>query len=661
MSQANLVTAEYLLDPLSRQFPIQQWTVFLDVAPEAAAGAAAAIPQWLPGSDGSQRPGVVASLDAEGGLDFASMAGGFGEGRWAVAMADVQAQADGSIHVGAAGNNWWVWFTNGQVSRDQRPQGNRDQTWRLINHEFNVPLTKGRNTVCVAVRSGWKGWAMFCGGCREIRAVRPVGLWDTAVEPEYPQRSIEEGATRIVLYPSLREVQPSPLYQLTVNGRPVQVRTARVARPFTQPAKRPEGFDLAHYASFDFSGKVTLRITAAAEVRDVTVRPLRHGIVPVVSGNDITLELAAPCKLSVELNGHDRDALLIFANPLEDSRPDPRDAGVRYFGPGIHYAGRIRVGSGETVYIHGGAIVHGQVYFVDAANARLCGRGVLDSSQFDRSHAGETVNIGGVDTPGGIAGCDGVMVEGVTLLDPANWTIKVNHSRNVRISNVKIIGWRANSDGIDVVSSSGVAVEDCFVRSWDDCLVVVALGHRGWFEPGERKDVADVAFRNCVLWCDWARAIQIGFGARCREIRNIAFENIDVIHQYITSPICPATISILNNDAATISDIRFEHIRIERIHDDKPHTDRPRVLELRVDKDSHALDKDYGRLEAVLVRDVQVDQCDGRPLSVVAGHDAEHGIRGLTIENLRLLGNRATDAESACLQICQHANDIRIS
>ena len=54
----------------------------------------------------------------------------------------------------------------------------------------------------------------------------------------------------------------------------------------------------------------------------------------------------------------------------------------------------------------------------------------------------------------------------------------MKNSENVDISNVKILGYRANSDGVDICNSRNVAVHGCFIRTLDD-LIVIKTTHGG--------------------------------------------------------------------------------------------------------------------------------------------------------------------------------------
>ncbi len=65
------------------------------------------------------------------------------------------------------------------------------------------------------------------------------------------------------------------------------------------------------------------------------------------------------------------------------------------------------------------------------------------------------------------------------MRDPDVWCCSLFGCRDVTISNVKLVGlWRYNADGIDVCNSQNVQVRDCFVRAFDDALVIKGLKPR---------------------------------------------------------------------------------------------------------------------------------------------------------------------------------------
>ena len=128
--------------------------------------------------------------------------------------------------------------------------------------------------------------------------------------------------------------------------------------------------ELASMAYFDFSGTVEVRVVHnRGAVEAARVRPLSQGIKPSVQGDTLTFSLSRPANLSVEVNGDIFHNLHLFANPLDARRPSAKEikrAGRKgsklvYFAPGVHRlpGDTLRVASGSTVYVDGGARVLG--------------------------------------------------------------------------------------------------------------------------------------------------------------------------------------------------------------------------------------------------------------------------------------------------------------
>src|SRR6266478_1473464 len=133
--------------------------------------------------------------------------------------------------------------------------------------------------------------------------------------------------------------------------------------------------------SLDFSGTIDVSITyTKGDIKSARVRPLSYGITPLVKKNTITFSLAQPRNLSVEVNGDIFHNLQLFANSIEDARPNPADPNVIYYGPGAHQVGRVVVPSGKTVYLAGGALVEGSFLVNHVENVHILGRGILYQS-----------------------------------------------------------------------------------------------------------------------------------------------------------------------------------------------------------------------------------------------------------------------------------------
>ena len=317
---------------------------------------------------------------------------------------------------------------------------------------------------------------------------------------------------------------------------------------------------VAAFAYFSFDGKVTVLVTPGRDVETVDIRPKSHGIAYSIKGRAVGFQLDRPCNLSVEINGDIKRPLFLFANPLEQNPPKPGDENVRYFEAGrIHQAGEIKLGGGETIYIAGGAIVRGRIRAEGAENVRVTGRGILDGS--GRDYKTQMVKL---------SGCSDVELNGIIVFNSFGWTLVPVKSDNVRFANVKVVGWRDNDDGVDIVGCRNLSIESCFLRTKDDCIAVKASP--GYFEEGESglRNVRNVRVIDSVLWnAEWGNAMEIGFELQTKRISDILFRNCDIIHVERGG-----TFTIHNGDFATVENIRFEDIRVE--------DSREKLIELRV-------------------------------------------------------------------------------
>jgi len=450
-------------------------------------------------------------------------------------------------------------------------------------------------------------------------------------------------------------------YRLSVSGHPVPVHACRVsAVPFNQvwPGyQRPlDQTELAAFASWDMRGPVLVEIRSKRPVQSAVVRPASLGIKPAVDGDRIRFTLMRPGPVIVEVNGY-HHALHLFANPPEPAAPSPDAPGLRFFGPGVHRPGKIELKSNESVYLAGGAVVYGSIQASNATNLTIRGRGVLDVSQAERGKGGGAIRF---------SGCSDVTVEGLVLRDPDVWCFSLFGCARVAIDNVKLVGlWRYNADGIDVCNSQDVTVRDCFVRAYDDALVV-----KGLKSAYDKLPVRNVRFSRCTLWCDWGRAIEIGAETCAPEIADVTFEDCDIVR---TTHIA---MDIQHGDRAAVRDIRFQNIRVEldptspapRMqkapgdtfpgHDGEAHL--PSLMTLVIFKTFYSKDLERGTLRNVLFKDIEVFGAR-MPPSSFRGFDAEHGIDGVTLENLRFNGQPVSDAAAARLNIGPHVRDVRFA
>lgn len=271
------------------------------------------------------------------------------------------------------------------------------------------------------------------------------------------------------------------------------------------------------------------------EIKSVEIKPKQFGIDYKINDNIITLNLTKPMNFTVEVNGI-HNILHFFATEMKPYEKRENDI---YFGPGVHYAGFINPKSGQNVYIHPDAYVYGAIFIYKADNVRIYGGGIIDSSLYARGEVADVEDTSGLIAKGilelGLSQkvvnysgsfvayeCTNLIVEDIIFTDSMFWAfITRNHCKNVIIDNVKIVGqWRYNSDGFDICSSSNVEVKNCFIRSFDDCIVV-----RGAVLEGETEDSQNIRIENNVTWCDWGNNLEIWQGEVPNTIRNVEWKN----------------------------------------------------------------------------------------------------------------------------------------
>ncbi|WP_232766806.1 glycosyl hydrolase family 28 protein [Geminisphaera colitermitum] len=396
---------------------------------------------------------------------------------------------------------------------------------------------------------------------------------------------------------------PAPLalsthFSLTVNGRRIAVHQARVsAIPFNRvwPGhQRPlDQTELASFATFDadFLTPAVLIITllddhprASTFATDaIALRPVAWNLSPAVdrTRRTLTLRLDRPRHFTVEIGGQ-HHALHLFANPPADYElPAPDSPDLLHFGPGIHHAGLILPRSGQTIHIAEGAIVYGAILVRHADNVRIVGRGILDTSPFLRGQEADETKPGGELFARGLAlgiprenlnytgnitaiASANLTIDGIILRDSPLWSTNIrNGCRHVTINNLKIIGqWRYNADGINICSSSHIRVSRCFIRSFDDGIIA-----RGTHMLGENTPLHDMRVTDCVIWCDWGRALEVWTGHKSASISRVVYENIQIIR---TTHIALGLQVWWGSPDTTVSNIRFEDISIEAHPDALP-------------------------------------------------------------------------------------------
>jgi hypothetical protein len=244
--------------------------------------------------------------------------------------------------------------------------------------------------------------------------------------------------------------------------------------------------------------------------------------------------------------------------------------------------------------------------------------------------------------------------------------------------------WRYNSDGFDFVNSSNVTVRSCFLRNFDDVIVSKGLKI---FEKTEdkygmvRKEGISVKLgydteilknyliENCVIWCDWGRALEIGAETVADEYCNFLYRDCDIIHAG------DIALDIKNGDRADVHDIHYENIRVEYSRhtrasvyqqtDDMKYNppDTPFMAHLlfaQIYCGMWTQDYIYGHTHNITYKNIYViaDKDLPMPTSHFSGGTDNNLTENINISGLYFNGTEITEIEKANIKTGNFAKDI---
>ena len=431
--------------------------------------------------------------------------------------------------------------------------------------------------------------------------------------------SLQVKAESLVTYKVPADAEAAPEFELEVNGQKIFVYNTRIAA----------------FACFSFEGKVDVKVTFAGPVYNFDIRPKIKKIEGTLYRNQVRFSIDNPANLSIEINKNIKRPLFIFANPLETDIPDRNDKNVIFYEAGkIHYPGEVMVKSNQTVYIEGGAIVRGNFMTDQGKNIKIMGRGILDNSRYLR----------GEHRPIEINQCENVLIEGIILTECRHWSCASTASNKVTYNNMKIVSENDWDDGIDIVGSTNVLVNNCFIRTKDDCIAVKS-GVNYFTKFNSSINVDNVTVQNSVMWNGvWGNALEIGFETRSDTIKNVTFKNCDLIH--VEGP--EGTFTIHNGDRAVVKNVLYEDIRVE--------DSRGWLIDFKILESQYSKDKQRGRIENVHFKNINVEG-EIFPYSQLLGFDEMHRISGVILENVVIHGTKVTSTYNGMITTV-HAGEI---
>jgi len=334
-----------------------------------------------------------------------------------------------------------------------------------------------------------------------------------------------------------------------------------------------------HWTTFSFDGSVEVaaRRLDGQTIRSCVVRPLALNVQTNLDGDTCRFTLDQPANVSVEIDENAsltanvantglitkqivKHPLFVFADPLETSVPSPGDAGVLYFGPGIHQIGKeYPLANNTQVYIAGGAYVIGTFKAPQSnpQNIAIRGRGILSAIGLTETATESTTWANhSIDFSVGRSGAN-LLIEGITITDPLRTCI-VSYNPVV-IRHVKLMSWNHRNDGI--TAGNGSLIEDSFIKVEDDNIKLY---------------YSNQTVRRNVIWQQTAGAVfKFAWSLSGTSQGNIV-SDIDLIHSDVFTDYCSsetdrpdmhssnAVFSAMGfNKNAAFKNAVFQNIRIE--------------------------------------------------------------------------------------------------
>ena len=410
--------------------------------------------------------------------------------------------------------------------------------------------------------------------------------------------------------PVLKNEKESAFYMVTVDGEKARVyehyvSAAPINRRWPGHQREISQREKSYFVRFENEKAVTVEIKSEKTGKPI-VRPISSRVSVDITENGYRFTLTEHGAYSFELGDAHQNLHLFFDKP-KTYEFSPREK-VIAFRHGTFDVGEIVLRSDETLFVDEDAVVYCNIV--------------------------------------SIRNCRNVTIDGPILRDSLCYNVSAVNVDGFACENIKIIGcWRYNSDGVDMQNCRNTRVSDCFIRTYDDCVCVKGDGN-------VRTNCEHTLIENCVFWCDWGHAMEIGLETCADKITDIRYRRCKVIRTNFDF------LHIGCADYAKISDVAYEDIDLEFAGDerapqyqekdgetylpgDEPYF--PTLIGLGIFRHfEYSVGNEYGHIENVVYRNIRVHNAPDLPVIEISGANEEHKIKNVTFENVTLDGRKAT-------------------
>lgn len=382
-------------------------------------------------------------------------------------------------------------------------------------------------------------------------------------------------------------------------------------------------------AQFTVKGKTTIEISCSDDIKSFEIRPYHLKITAKVVGNKLTFTSTKPQMLFIVINNY--KPLCLFQTPPETSIPDKKDAKVIYFEKGIHEAGIIKPQSGQTIYLEEGALVKGRIYAENVNNVTIKGRGIIDANGF----TSKKEKICAME----FKKCHNIKIDGIGLRSGEWWQTLFLLCKNVEVSNMNLMSFGLNNDGIDIDGVSNLKIKNCFIGCGDDGFGWHAVDAEKNGEPATKNCIA----QDCIIYNAYAgNGLRVGASMETQLFKNICFKNITVLH-YMN-----AAIRSDHSDWAICKNIKFENFYIEQ---------PGKAIEIKIEKTIYTNNTGFkderGHFDGLYFKNIFAPE--GK--IILEGYDNKHLIENVYFNNVQLANKKIMSKDD--LKINAFVKNIR--
>ena len=489
--------------------------------------------------------------------------------------------------------------------------------------------------------------------------------------PAISQRSVLQP------YSTPNIAKKSSTYKVTVNGQPIFVNK----------------YNSISYVHFAFAGTAEIDISYKEPIKSYTLSPKSANIPSRHNSNTISFSVKTPRKLILHKVNGVSEEFYIFADPLEDQKPDQSNPhvinlmkygvdntgindvtdkiqqainevsarkGVLYIPPGVYKTKQLNLKSNMTMYLAGGSVLlatqeinpsygQGVLQLENVSNVKIMGRGVLyGNGSYWRPRGGWYSLIKLINTKN-------IRVEDILVIDPAVANIWIGYTDTSTFYNVKVLAAPdsnfANTDGFDFWSSRNITIDNVFYRGTDD-----ATSHGG-DKLKSIKNNENINVKNSVFYNYYSGGIfKIGTTVQQDFIRNITYENIDVVFTSELSGFWPVT-------GANFENIYFKNIRVEEIVNKKKGDASSSLFQWHIIKanwEPTSTLNTLGYIKNIYFYNLKVADLGSEPSSF-QGHNREINISNVNFDNMYVNEKLITNPTDANFEIKNKYVDLRFT